>query len=867
MASFTDIVPQFNPFVEQLPIEAMVKVGTYKQQKYDEGIQKIQGYIDNIAGLDIMRNVDKEYLQSKLNELGNDLTKVAAGDFSNFQLVNSVSGMANQVIKDSNIQNAVSSTAWARKQMTAMDKAKSEGKSSVSNEWDFNDQLNSYVSSTDLKQSFKGTYTPYTDTKKKAMEAIKGLHPKLQSVDIPYVIDNNGKIDTKRIADAMTREKIEGVDEDQIKQAIYASMDPNDLNQLRIDGRYEFRGVTPEALVKRATTQFTQQREDAIATIDYLNKQKQIASDPNLIDKIDKRLQYYTDLVGVNGQNGKLYEALEDNIKNATNNPDEVKYSIYKDAFVKEFANAFSWKNQEKQLVENPLKKQENWVYEQREKVREFNINKALEEKRIKISESELEEKKIENALKRAELYGDPAAADWVTLTDPTTAKDQSEELYAKIVTGVDDKIQSGKQTLKDQGYTEEQINKMLKDYKENGNKATSVPAEAIGVLRGMLKNNNMIEQLKAKQEQLRKEADLEVRGDKQYKQELVNADNFVNSINGGNPVTLYGKWDPRTKTNPTKSVSPKEMINKISSGKAKFYIDAGQIIYDDGEIHVDMPRHAGGVDVVGGKDMRAVFNKVLEYKNKGYFDIQQRAIKKANDLYKQKLAPIALTYIPQIKAVTSGKDGAPPPIVISRLSALATSADFNNIAADDQTDLETTSEFLSDKYNKDTRVFIEQDGENYNVIIKNEQKPGKIQTLKLNKGEADVLRLFGQGYTNPRTTESVMIKAGKGNTNLTSDPENAIMQKQFGDLPRIRNLQVTADLKQDLSNPDEYIPIIYVKKKDGRYTTFKITGYDNLSRLGYEQAKKQINDLDDNTLLKVLKAQYPNYDFSNLDY
>ena len=45
----------------------------------------IQSNIDNIAGLDIVRGVDKAYLQSKLNQLGNNLMTVAAGDFSNFE--------------------------------------------------------------------------------------------------------------------------------------------------------------------------------------------------------------------------------------------------------------------------------------------------------------------------------------------------------------------------------------------------------------------------------------------------------------------------------------------------------------------------------------------------------------------------------------------------------------------------------------------------------------------------------------------------------------------------------------------------------------------------------------------------------------
>ena len=63
MASFTDAISTFNPYVSQLPVDAMVKVGMYKQQRYDEGVQKIQGYIDNVAGMDVARDVDKQYLQ------------------------------------------------------------------------------------------------------------------------------------------------------------------------------------------------------------------------------------------------------------------------------------------------------------------------------------------------------------------------------------------------------------------------------------------------------------------------------------------------------------------------------------------------------------------------------------------------------------------------------------------------------------------------------------------------------------------------------------------------------------------------------------------------------------------------------------
>ena len=78
MASFTDAIPQFNPYIQQLPVEAMVTVGMEKQQRYDQGLQRIQSQIDQVAGLDIYRPQDREYLQSKLNQLGSKLKTVAA---------------------------------------------------------------------------------------------------------------------------------------------------------------------------------------------------------------------------------------------------------------------------------------------------------------------------------------------------------------------------------------------------------------------------------------------------------------------------------------------------------------------------------------------------------------------------------------------------------------------------------------------------------------------------------------------------------------------------------------------------------------------------------------------------------------------
>lgn len=269
MASFTDAnvldkLTSFNPYIQQLPVNQMVEVGLKKQKQYDEGIQKIQTNIDNIAGLDVIRDVDKAYLQTKINELGNNLKIVGAGDFSDFQLVNSVNGMTSQIAKDSNVQNAVSSTAKLRKEQARKEKAIQEGKSSPDNEWFFGKQVSNYLNDSNLDQSFNGQYIEYKDVDKK----LRALASDLQKAGVDTTIDNPFKRDnltgktlyynkdgsvstdpskggTPQIATSMLKTTVRGVGAEKILNNFYDSLDEGDKRQLNITAQYHYRDSTP----------------------------------------------------------------------------------------------------------------------------------------------------------------------------------------------------------------------------------------------------------------------------------------------------------------------------------------------------------------------------------------------------------------------------------------------------------------------------------------------------------------------------------------------------------------------------------------------------------------------------------------------
>lgn len=257
MASFTDntqALSTFNPYIQQLPVDAMVKVGMQKQKQYDEGIQKIQTNIDNIAGLSIGRDVDKAYLQTKINELGNNLRVVGAGDFSDFQLVNSVNGMTTQIAKDPYIQAAVMSTTNDSKQMAMLEEARQKGTLTPHAEYNYQLQRNAYYDNSDLKTkdnkpvTFSGKYTASWDIDKNILEAIKAVGDSNWTADNVFKLDGNGNImhykdGSPVYSEFAIREKRSGKFNENISAAIDSVLSrPEAKQELSMQGVYNYRG-------------------------------------------------------------------------------------------------------------------------------------------------------------------------------------------------------------------------------------------------------------------------------------------------------------------------------------------------------------------------------------------------------------------------------------------------------------------------------------------------------------------------------------------------------------------------------------------------------------------------------------------------
>ena len=372
MASYTDRTPQFNPYVEQLPVDAMIKVGMEKQQRYDQGIQKIQGQIDNVAGLDIAKESHKQYLQSKLNELGNNLKTVAAADFSNSQITNSTAGMAASIAKDPIIQGAVYSTQIVRKGQNDLETAKQQGKWSVNNEKNWNKQVGRWLNDGDLQTRFNGEYVPYTDLTEKYNKVTKDTESVENSYDMPYITDAAGKpmyftrdktgklVETPQekggqleVDDAMKRISVKGKPAQTLLNNFYNNTTANDQRQLAIDAEAKFDGATPEMLAATIVSTTNLQKKQLNEHVTDLGVK---LKDPRISDKEKATLQAEYSIVNDKLKSGDLDKEMAAQLEQLKNpaSLEAYKTKLYTQQYLTNLAQDSSTRSYKEELISNP---------------------------------------------------------------------------------------------------------------------------------------------------------------------------------------------------------------------------------------------------------------------------------------------------------------------------------------------------------------------------------------------------------------------------------------------------------------------------------------------------------------------------------
>jgi hypothetical protein len=315
MASFTDNVPQFNPYVPQQPVEDMVKVGMMKQQQYDTNLQKIQQTMSHIAGLPIARDVDKQYLQNKMSEMNNQLQTYASGDLSSNRLTASIRGMIGGIANDEIVQNAVMSTQRYKEQLDFIKKEREEGNLSPENMFDFQKQASTWLNGTEAGESFNGQYQKYFDVLEYTREVFDDIKPDGKTFDEVFAIDENGN---PKLNPAMRRLQQEGLLPPKVKAVVDQIFSEAKVqNQLAITGKYRYQGATSEQLKQKIMLQ-----KDS--TLEYLNAEKErLLADKTLGKDVQEELDSLESAIE------NTNDSFDDYLEMADENPEYLRGHIY----------------------------------------------------------------------------------------------------------------------------------------------------------------------------------------------------------------------------------------------------------------------------------------------------------------------------------------------------------------------------------------------------------------------------------------------------------------------------------------------------------------------------------------------------------
>jgi hypothetical protein len=389
MASYTDKIPTFNPYVEQQPIDAMLKVGVYKQQKYEEGVEKIQKNIDNVAGLDIANPVQQKYLQSKLDALGNNLTFVAAGDFSDFSLVNSVNGMTKQITKDEDVINAVSSTARLRAGYKKKAELEKKGLTDKNNDDYYDKFASEYVNNKDLKASFNADYVPHVNIIKKVQEALTNSGETSFTAEQLFVMDPTtnkplvGPDGHYQYADAKTIDTLV-TNKPAVMAAIGNVMNEGSVKrQLGIDGWATYRGVEATTLLEPLKASYDRDKsrlqEQSLEISAMLNSTNISKEEKELYTKASQ------DIESALLKNDATFMSLA---KQAEDNPESFKENYYAQEFKQRLMDQFVKNKESHTTGVNEGLQQQNYRDDKAFKIEQERNKIALENANLAISRS-----------------------------------------------------------------------------------------------------------------------------------------------------------------------------------------------------------------------------------------------------------------------------------------------------------------------------------------------------------------------------------------------------------------------------------------------------------------------------------------------
>lgn len=186
MANFIGAISEFNPYIMQIPTDAYVKVGMFKEQQYMAGVEKIQTSIDKVAGLDIANEGGRTYLKNRVDELTKTLNKYSMVDFSNPNNITQLTSLSKPLYSDENIVNDVINTGVYRKWASSAQRKMEAGDMDAVQYYYEQQEASKWLNSKVAGSQYTGRSVPNDATYEKVNKKVLDFKSKLKP-DTRYV--------------------------------------------------------------------------------------------------------------------------------------------------------------------------------------------------------------------------------------------------------------------------------------------------------------------------------------------------------------------------------------------------------------------------------------------------------------------------------------------------------------------------------------------------------------------------------------------------------------------------------------------------------------------------------------------------------
>lgn len=359
MASFVGAIEAFNPYIQQIPTEAYTKVGMFKEQQYEAGIDKIQDNIDHIAGLDIANEGGRQYLRSRVDELTKTLNKYSTVDFSNPNNVSQLVGLAKPLYQDENIVNDVINTGVYRKWSKDANEAYKSGKMELGQYARESSDASKWLNSKAAGTQYTGRSTPNLSTKKDIVDRIiKAKKDGLEKNE--FVYDINYSKDTPYYVKSTNKYYSEADFNNFITDNIVTD---RDREMLMNENWYENQAVPTEVLQQADIAMYQ-------SKIDENNRKIQLLQNDPLLYAGDKKAESQKVIDDLTAYNTQLSKGKLAFLKGLNLNDPASRDVFHRDIAESRFVSSLG-------ILRDQVKKEELQKNEQWFKDKEFEIEMA----------------------------------------------------------------------------------------------------------------------------------------------------------------------------------------------------------------------------------------------------------------------------------------------------------------------------------------------------------------------------------------------------------------------------------------------------------------------------------------------------------